>query len=111
MSRNQVTVTVSGGNMEENRQFSTMVFACLQEKGFTNVSINSADVVQGVGHDGLSIFDLVRGMNPEAFDTPIVVLGETDEDIRAAEYAAMESMFFSNQPRGLAPFPAYEYNA
>ncbi len=92
MSRNQVTVVVSGGNVDENRQLTTIVNACLAEKGFTNVSINHADIASLPGQGDLSICDLIRSMNPELFDTPIFVMGENDEDIFVAEREAMQSL-------------------
>lgn len=113
MSRNQVTITVSGGDIEENRQLSSMVHACLQEKGFTNASINALDMVRSQGQNELSIFDLVRSMNPEVYDKPIMVVGETDEDIRVAETAAMDSLFGSSayQPAHGQHHPGmYRYN-
>lgn len=92
MSRNQVTIVVSGGNVDENRQLTSIVNACLLEKGFTNVSINHADTVSMPGQGDLSIFDLIRSMNPELFDTPVFVMGENDEDIYMAEREAMHSL-------------------
>jgi len=106
MSRNQVIVTVSGGDIEENRQLSTMVHACLQERGFTNVAINHLDTFQNAALREVSIFDLIRSMNPEVFDTPIMVVGETDEDIRAAECAALDGMYM-HQPQRSISVPHY----
>lgn len=88
MSRNQVTITVSGGSPDENRQLSSVVHAALGIHGFSNVSINPGDMVRNTS--SLSMMDLVRSMNPEVFDTPIEVVGESEEDLVAVERAAMD---------------------
>ena len=92
MMRNQMTITVSGGTVEENKQMTTLVQTSLLQHGFTNVSANPLDVIEP---QGVSIFDLCRSQNPDIFDTPIFLIGETDEDISASERAALYSMIGS----------------
>ena len=95
MMRNQMTITVSGGTVEENQQLTTLVQASLLSQGFSNVSASPLDVIEP---KGVSIFDLCRSQNPDIFDTPIFLIGETDEDVRASESAAFQSMMGSYSP-------------
>lgn len=94
MSRNQVTITVSGGSPDENRQLSSVVHAALGIHGFSNVSISPSDMVRNTSC--LSVLDLVRSMNPEVFDTPIEVVGENNEDIAMMENAALYGLMPNN---------------
>lgn len=90
MSRNQLAVTISGGSVEENQQMTSIVFAALTSCGFNNVSVNPMDLASLPSN--VSVFDAVRSMNPELYDTPIVLNSETDDDLRHMESSALNSM-------------------
>jgi hypothetical protein len=80
MPANQLIITVSGGDTEENTQLSDVVSACLREHRFTNVRVD-APGRQG----GYSLSDLVRVMHPAFLNTPVrIVPAEPEEPMMGA---------------------------
>lgn len=87
---NQVTITVSGGSVVENRQLTSIVHACLVEKGFVNADIGEFDRFTP-SDQPQTVYDIIKMVNPDLLDTPIHVTGQNDQEIAAIEYAAAET--------------------
>jgi hypothetical protein len=77
---NQMTVAVSGGSPEENRQLASIIHSCLQDEGFTNLTISEDDKVE-YGDDNKSLRDLIHSFNPDLLDIPVTVEVSTDGDL------------------------------
>lgn len=77
---NQMTVAISGGSPEENRQLASMVHSFLQEEGFTNLTISEDDRVE-YGDDAKSLRDLIHSINPDLLDIPVCVEISNDGDV------------------------------
>lgn len=75
MPANQLTITVSGGDAEENEQLSNVVSACLREHRFTDVRVDAAGR-QG----GYSLADLARTMHPAFLNTPVRIVPVEPEE-------------------------------
>lgn len=80
MSATQLTITVSGGDDEENAQLSNLLEASLRENQFTDVRVTAP------GHRTATPYrlaDLVRAVHPELLHTPVrIVPAQPDADSR-----------------------------
>ena len=76
-----MTITVSGGSLEENQQLCSALRASLQRSGFKQVDIQIGSEFRAPGvHDG-NVIACVHAYNPDLLDTPIVVEGESNDDV------------------------------
>lgn len=79
MPTNQLTITVSGGNAEENAQLSNVVQVALREHHFTDVHVDTPE-----RRHGYSLTELTRVMYPELRTIPVrIVAVEPDSIIPA----------------------------
>jgi hypothetical protein len=80
MSTTQLTITVSGGDDEENAQLSNLLEASLRENRFTDVRVTTP------GHRNVanySLSDLVQAVHPAFLRTPVrIVPAQPDADPR-----------------------------
>lgn len=90
MTRSHISVMVSGGNLEENQMMVDMLHSFMVEKGFTHV--NSSRRMETSFATGPTIADQIRAYNPELFDTPVYLGGETDEEIAMQENSVLMDM-------------------
>lgn len=78
-----MSITVNGGSAEENSQMCTVVAAALRTHGLRNVQVDfQSEHPRHTTHDHDTIAAM-RRLNPDLFDTPIVVVGESEEEMRA----------------------------
>lgn len=84
---NHMTISVSGGDTEENSQISSIIYSCLLERGFSAVSINTFDAFEEA--KGLSIYDSIRAARPDLFTTPISIHSEREADTFTKESVAI----------------------
>jgi hypothetical protein len=84
------TVTVSGGDAEENSQLSNMIQSCLVEKGFYNVGTVSSDCDDFPS--GVNLYDAVLARNPELLSASITIVGESGVSVFDRESAVIASM-------------------
>lgn len=74
MPTNQLTITVSGGNAEENVQLSKVVQVALREHHFTDVHVDTP-----ARQRGYSLTELTRAMYPELRTTPVRIVAVEPE--------------------------------
>lgn len=75
-------ITVTGGSVEENMQVTSLIHESLVEKGFKNLGINHQDRV--ITQPGVTVYDMIRAMNPDLLDSSIQVSGESEDDLQAS---------------------------
>lgn len=89
-----MSLTVNGGSAEENSQMCAVVAAALRTHGFRNVQVEvQNEIPLHTTHDADTI-SAMRRINPDLFDTPVVVGGESEDDMRAT----MASLGFEDKP-------------
>lgn len=89
-----MSITVSGGSAEENSQLCTLLTAALRGNGFRNVQLDPIyDATSGMSFD-TDVVSAMRSMNPDLFDTPLAVVGESEDDMRSN----MAAMGFGGTP-------------
>lgn len=77
-----MSIAVNGGSAEENSQLCTILTAALRTSGFRNVLIDIGSEYQThTSHDTDTIMAM-RRLNPDLFDLPIVIAGESEDDMR-----------------------------
>jgi hypothetical protein len=77
-----MSVTVSGGTAEENNQFCTAFAAGLRMIGFNNVQLDSQyEYPVNTQYDG-DLLNAMHQLNPDLFDTPVAIVGESEDDMR-----------------------------
>lgn len=76
MPANQLTITVSGGNSDENIQLSNVVQTALREHHFTDVHVDAP----ALHYRGYTLADLARAMHPELRNTPVRIVAVEPED-------------------------------
>ena len=83
-----MSVSVNGGSAEENSQLCTVISAALRMTGFRNVQLDvGSEYPSHTLHDADTVMAM-RRINPDLFDVPVVVAGESEDDMRA-DMAAM----------------------
>jgi hypothetical protein len=94
-----MSLTVDGGSAEENNQLCTVLASVLRNNGFRNVQLEAhCEVQTGAVHDHDTV-SAMRRLNPDLFDTPITVTGESEDDMRAN----MAALGFGGQPFAYQP--------
>lgn len=83
-----MSITISGGNIEENQQLCSAVKASLQKTGFTSVHVEAGAEYRANGMTDQNLIACMRAINPDLFETPIVIQGESDGDM-ATQLAAL----------------------
>jgi hypothetical protein len=77
-----MSVTVSGGTAEENNQFCTALAAGMRMIGFNNVQLHaSCEYPVNAQYDG-DVLNAMHRLNPDLFDTPVAIAGESEDEIR-----------------------------
>ncbi len=77
-----MSIAVNGGSAEENNQLCTVLAAALRTTGFRNVQLDAnSDYQTNTNHDADTIMAM-RRLNPDLFDMPVVVCGESEDDMR-----------------------------
>lgn len=77
-----MSITVSGGSLEENQQLCTAVRASLKSSGFTSVNVEAGSEYSMSGMTDQNLLSCMRAINPELFETPILVQGECESDMK-----------------------------
>lgn len=89
-----MSITVNGGTTEENSQMCNVVAAALRTHGLRNVHVDfQSEAPSHTMHDHDTI-NAMRRLNPDLFDTPVVVIGESEEEMRAT----MAAMGLGDKP-------------
>ena len=73
---------VNGGSAEENNQLCTVLAAALRTSGFRNVQLDTNSEYQTNTHHDADTIMAMRRLNPDLFDMPVVVCGESEDDMR-----------------------------
>lgn len=92
--RPQTTITVTGASVEENQQITQLIHECLVEKGFTNVTANHA----APSYSDVSVYEMIRSMNPDLMDTPVQIVHEADDDYATPSMGSMQHSMSRHQP-------------
>lgn len=82
-----MSISVNGGTAEENSQLCTVVAAALGASGCRNVQLAAQCEFPTYAHHDHDTIIAMRGINPDLFDTPITVSGESEDDMRAEAIA------------------------
>ena len=77
-----MSIAVNGGSAEENSQLCTVITAALRMTGFRNVQLNDGSEYQTHTHHDADTIMAMRRLNPDLFDVPVVVVGESEDDMR-----------------------------
>lgn len=97
-----MNVTVTGGSLEENTQLCSLIQQALCNTGMTNVSIDEGSMISDL--DGQNVISCLQRLNPDLFDTPVIISGECDADIQSQAIGlGLYSGFTGN---GFAQMPA-----
>lgn len=91
-----MSIAVNGGSAEENSQLCTVVGAALRAAGFRDVAV-AVEYPTHTTHD-IDTLNAMRRLNPDLFDTPIVVEGESEEEMQMN----VAAMGYGSQPFGFA---------
>lgn len=76
-----ITITVTGGSFEDNTQICNLVHNALRNQGMTNVSAEAS--IAGYIDESPEMTQALRHLNPDLFDTPVVIAGECEGDIQS----------------------------
>jgi sulfur carrier protein ThiS len=87
-----MSIAVNGGSAEENSQLCTVVAAALRTAGFRDVNV-AVEYPMHTTHDADTI-SAMRHLNPDLFDTSIVIEGESEDEMRMN----MAAMGYAGQP-------------
>lgn len=77
-----MSITISGGTAEENNQLCTVVAAALRNSGFRNARLDVACEYPLHTHYDADTLGAMRRLNPDLFDMPICIEGESEDDMR-----------------------------
>lgn len=89
-----LSVNVSGGTAEENSQMCTTLAAGMRMMGFRNVQLQAhCEYPTNALHDG-DVLNAMHRLNPDLFDTTVVISGESEDDMRGE----MIAMGMGGQP-------------
>lgn len=77
-----MSIAVNGGSAEENNQLCTVLAAALRTTGFRNVQLDANSDYQTNTHHDADTIMAMRRLNPDLFDMPVVVCGESEDDMR-----------------------------
>ena len=66
-----ITITVTGGSFEDNTQICNLVHNALRNQGMTNVSAEAS--IAGYIDESPEMTQALRRLNPDLFDTPVVI--------------------------------------
>lgn len=77
-----MSIAVNGGSAEENSQLCTVLAAALRVSGFRNVQLDVSSEFQTHTHHDADTLMAMRRLNPDLFDAPVVVCGESEDDMR-----------------------------
>ena len=77
-----MSIAVNGGSAEENNQLCTVLAAALRTTGFRNVQLDANSDYQTNTHHDADTIMAMRRINPDLFDMPVVVCGESEDDMR-----------------------------
>lgn len=94
-----VTITVTGGSNSDNSQMCSVLQGMMQNAGFTNVSVDPSSQCQVMG--GQDIVMAMRALNPDLFDTPVMIEGTCEYDAvdQASVYTlAQQGQFIPTPP-------------
>ena len=83
-----MSVSINGGTSEENSQLCTVLAAALRTTGFRNVQLDASNEFPTHTYHDADTIMAMRRLNPDLFDMPVTVAGESEDDMRA-EMAAM----------------------
>lgn len=89
-----MSIAVNGGSAEENSQLCTVISAALRMTGFRNVQLDAGSEYPTHTHHDSDTIMAMRRLNPDLFDVPVVVAGESEDDMRAT----MAAMGMGNGP-------------
>lgn len=78
-----MSIAVNGGSAEENSQLCTVIAAALRTSGFRNVQLDVNSEFQTHTHHDADTIMAMRRLNPDLFDVPVVVAGESEDEMRA----------------------------
>ena len=77
-----MSIAVNGGSAEENNQLCIVLAAALRTSGFRNVQLDANSDYQTNTHHDADTIMAMRRLNPDLFDMPVVVCGESEDDMR-----------------------------
>lgn len=83
-----MSVAVNGGSAEENSQLCTVIAAALRTCGFRNVQLDAGSEFSMQTRHDADTLNAMRNLNPDLYDTTIVVAGESEDEM-AANMAGM----------------------
>lgn len=86
--RNSFSVVVQGGSSSENNLITSIINSALRSHGFTNVFNESLED----GTNDVSVLDLVRSRNPDLFDTPVMIIGQSYQSVTEEEISMHNQM-------------------
>jgi hypothetical protein len=89
-----MSISINGGSEEENSQLCTVVAAALRSTGFRNVQLDASNEFHTHTHHDMDTIMAMRRLNPDLFDTHVVVAGESEDDMRVN----MAAMGIGNGP-------------
>lgn len=98
-----MSITVSGGSFEENQQLCSVLSASLKNVGFTSVKVDAGSSYSVSGMHDENLVACVRAINPDLFETPVIVQGECESDMQM-QLACMGFQGFSVGVSSQNPF-------
>jgi hypothetical protein len=78
-----MSISINGGSTEENSQLCTVLAAALRTTGFRNVQLDSGNEFPTNTYHDMDTIMAMRNLNPDLFDMPVTVSGESEDDMRA----------------------------
>ncbi len=99
-----MSIQVNGGSVEENSQLCTVVAAALRSQGFTDVRLDASREVNTNSQFDTEVIAAMRHLSPDLFELPVVVQGESEDEMRANMAAAgfAGQPFAYHVPRGMS---------
>lgn len=89
-----MSITITGGSAEENSQMCTVLGAALRTCGYSNVQVEPQHEYPTHARHDVDVVNAIRRINPDLFDTAILVSGESEEEMQMN----MAAMGYGNQP-------------
>lgn len=96
----QINIIVQGASLDENNQMCSIIHRVLEVNGFSNVTLDPASMSPDAGDT--EYLQSMRRLNPDLFDTPVLIVGENDSDLRSQAPSSMADLITNFSVDGLA---------